>query len=30
VVTKGGSIKVPVETVLTFRLDKPLRVVAAR
>jgi outer membrane lipoprotein SlyB len=30
VVTKGGSIKVPVETVLTFKLDKPLRVVAAR
>lgn len=30
VVTKGGSIKVPVETVLTFRLDKPLRVVAER
>jgi hypothetical protein len=29
VVTKGGSIKVPVETVLTFRLDKPLRVVRA-
>jgi outer membrane lipoprotein SlyB len=29
-VTKGGSIKVPVETVLTFKLDKPLRVVAAR
>ncbi len=28
--TKGGSIKVPVETVLTFRLDKPLHVVAAR
>jgi hypothetical protein len=27
IVTKG-SIKVPVETVLTFRLDKPLRVVA--
>ena len=30
VITKGGSIKVPVETVLTFRLDKPLRIVAAR
>ncbi len=29
VVTKGGSIKVPAETVLTFRLDKPLRVVRA-
>jgi outer membrane lipoprotein SlyB len=26
VLTKGGAIKVPVETVLTFRLDKPLRV----
>jgi hypothetical protein len=30
VVTKGSSIKVPAETVLTFRLDKPLHVVAAR
>jgi hypothetical protein len=30
VVTKGGSIKVPAETILTFRLDKPLRIVAAR
>lgn len=30
ILTKGGSIKVPVESVLTFRLDKPLRVVAAR
>jgi hypothetical protein len=30
VVTKGGSIKVPVETVLTFRLDKPLHIVAER
>jgi len=29
VITKG-SIKVPVETVLTFKLDKPLRVVARR
>jgi hypothetical protein len=27
VLTKGGSIKVPAESVLTFRLDKPLRVV---
>jgi hypothetical protein len=27
IITKGGSIKVPAETVLTFRLDKPLRVV---
>jgi len=30
IATKGGSIKVPAETVLTFKLDKPLRVVAAR
>ena len=29
VVTKGGSIKVPAESVLTFKLDKPLRVVAS-
>jgi hypothetical protein len=29
IVTKGGSIKVPAETMLTFKLDKPLRVVAA-
>jgi hypothetical protein len=28
VLTKGGAIKVPAETVLTFGLDKPLRVVA--
>jgi hypothetical protein len=28
IVTKGGSIKVPVESVLTFSLDKPLRVTA--
>ena len=26
IITKGGSIKVPVESVLTFRLDRPLRV----
>jgi hypothetical protein len=26
VLTKGGSIKVPAESVLTFRLDRPLRV----
>jgi hypothetical protein len=26
VLTKGGSIKIPVESVLTFSLDKPLRV----
>jgi hypothetical protein len=30
VLTKGGAIRVPVETVLTFKLDKPLKVVAAR
>ena len=29
VVTKGSSIKVPAETVLTFKLDRTLRVVAA-
>lgn len=29
VLTKGGAIKVPVESVLTFSLDKPLRVAAA-
>lgn len=28
VLTKGGSIKVPAESVLTFSLDKPLRVTA--
>jgi hypothetical protein len=30
IITKGGSIQVPVETVLTFQLDKPLQIVAAR
>ena len=30
VVTKGGSIKVPVETVLTFELDQPVQIVQAR
>jgi hypothetical protein len=30
VATKGASIKVPVESVLTFRLESPLRVVAAQ
>ena len=30
IATKGGSIKVPAETVLTFKLDQPLRVVASR
>lgn len=29
ILTRGGSIKVPAESVLTFRLDKPLRVTAA-
>jgi hypothetical protein len=28
VLTKGGAIRVPAETVLTFRLDNPLRVTA--
>ena len=28
ILTKGGAIRVPVETVLTFSLDKPLRVTA--
>jgi len=28
--TKGGSIKVPAETILTFRLESPLRVRAAQ
>jgi len=30
VVTKGDSIKVPAETILTFKLDRPLRVDAAK
>jgi hypothetical protein len=30
IITKGSSIRVPAETVLNFRLDTPLRVVAAR
>ena len=30
VLTKGGAIRVPAETVLTFRLDSPLRVTEAR
>jgi YMGG-like Gly-zipper len=30
VATKGGSIKVPSETVLTFQLDKDLRIVEAK
>lgn len=28
ILTKGGSIKVPAESVLTFKLDRPLRVTA--
>jgi hypothetical protein len=30
ILTRGGSIKVPVESVLTFRLEQPLQVVAAQ
>jgi hypothetical protein len=30
VLTKGGSIRVPAETVLTFRLDKPVQIVEAK
>lgn len=30
VATKGGAIKVPAETVLTFQLDKPVKIVQAR
>ena len=30
VLTKGGSIKVPAETVLTFQLDKPVKILQAR
>jgi hypothetical protein len=30
ILTKGGSIKVPVESVLTFILDKPLQVTSAQ
>ncbi len=30
VLTKGGSIKVPSETVLTFQLDKPVQIVEAK
>lgn len=29
ILTKGGAIKVPAESVLTFKLDKPLKVTAA-
>jgi hypothetical protein len=28
--TKGGAIKVPAETMLTFQLDKPVQIVAAQ
>jgi hypothetical protein len=30
ILTKGGSIKVPAETVMTFRLERPLRIVEAQ
>ncbi len=30
VLTKGASIRVPAETILTFKLDKPVRIVAAK
>jgi hypothetical protein len=30
VITKGGSIKVPVETVLTFELNQPVQIVQAK
>ncbi|MBV8771546.1 MAG: hypothetical protein JO166_04315 [Deltaproteobacteria bacterium] len=30
VLTKGGAIRVPAETVLTFQLDKPVQIVKAR
>jgi hypothetical protein len=30
VVTKGAAIRVPVETVLTFKLDKPVQIVQAK
>jgi len=30
ILTKGGSIRVPAETILTFKLERPLRVTAAR
>jgi hypothetical protein len=30
IATKGGAIKVPAETVLTFQLDKPVRIVEAK
>jgi hypothetical protein len=30
IATKGGAIKVPAETVLTFQLDKPVKIVEAQ
>ena len=30
VLTKGGSIRVPAETVLTFKLDKSVQILAAK
>ena len=30
VATKGGAIRVPAETVLTFQLDKPVQIVEAK
>lgn len=30
ILTKGGSIRLPAETVLTFKLDKPVQIVAAK
>ena len=30
ILTKGGAIRVPAETVLTFQLDKPVRIVEAK
>lgn len=30
ILTKGGSIRVPAETVLTFKLDKPLQIIEAK
>lgn len=30
VLTKGGSIKVPAETILTFQLDQPVKIVQAQ
>ena len=30
IATKGGSIRIPAETVLTFKLDKPVQIVRAQ